>query len=114
MGQQMSRGTYGPRGVTRSATYCAGCESELHDGSGGQSLPIDNNGDVVANDYAGEWAGRPCCRTCYDVHKAAGPVALEAHVKATADLSRQLEDTRAKLAEVRNVAQLACDFLNID
>ena len=35
--------------------------------SGFHGLPVFN-GDVVSNDWPGEWAGVPCCEPCYTAH----------------------------------------------
>lgn len=36
------------------------CEGEC-------SLPIFN-GDIVSNDWPGDWGGVPCCNRCYELH----------------------------------------------
>lgn len=36
--------------------------------SGFHGLPIFN-GDIVSNDWAGEFGGKPCCERCYDLHE---------------------------------------------
>ena len=36
--------------------------------SGFHGLPIFN-GDIVSNDWQGEWGGVPCCERCYTLHE---------------------------------------------
>lgn len=31
-------------------------------------LPIDDCGDLVSNDYEGEWGGVPACQRCCEAH----------------------------------------------
>lgn len=31
-------------------------------------LPVDRCGDLVPNDYEGEWGGVPACQDCHDAH----------------------------------------------
>lgn len=38
-------------------------------GSGFHALPIFN-GDIVSNDWPGEWGALPCCERCYELHLA--------------------------------------------
>ena len=35
--------------------------------SGWHALPVFN-GDIVSNDWPGEWGGVPCCESCYAAH----------------------------------------------
>jgi hypothetical protein len=39
--------------------------------SGFHGLPIFN-GDIVSNDWPGEWGGVPCCEACYEKHLRGG------------------------------------------
>ncbi len=87
--------------MSRQTIYCCSCDRPILNGPG-QALPVSTNCDIVANDYPGEWAGKPACRTCYDVHSAAGPLALEAHVKATETLRKELEESRRVLIVARD------------
>jgi hypothetical protein len=32
-------------------------------------VPVDDTGLIVANDYAGEWSGKPVCRDCWAKHE---------------------------------------------
>lgn len=40
-------------------------------------VPVDDTGLIVANDYAGEWSGKPACRKCWEIHDAGGLVGHE-------------------------------------
>jgi hypothetical protein len=62
----------------RPLTDCAACGVEC---ISEQGLPVDDNGDFVDNDFAGEWGGVPACRRCFDVHAAGGVAALEAMLR---------------------------------
>lgn len=46
-----------------------------------QGLPM-YEGEVVENDYAGEWAGFHCCRPCYEAHRDGGVAGLRARLLA--------------------------------
>lgn len=50
-----------------SVTCCVcGCAADPR-----QGVPISmDTGLIVANDYDGDWAGKPCCEACYDRHQA--------------------------------------------
>lgn len=77
---------------TASESTCTACGEPVDPV---HSLPVDTTGRIVHNGYTGEWAGVPACAGCYAVHAAGGPDALDAHVKATADLRATLQRTRA-------------------
>jgi hypothetical protein len=32
-------------------------------------LPLNNNAEIVANDWPGEWGGAPACYTCWWLHE---------------------------------------------
>lgn len=78
-------------------TLCKACGEPTVDGCG---LPVDSTGRFVHNGYTGEWGGVPACRGCHEVHKAGGPDALAAHVKATEELGIELERYRDALAAI--------------
>lgn len=59
---------------------CSQCDAITNDRCG---LPVDDTGEVVANDYPGDWGGVAACRRCFDIHAAGGPAALEAFLKHT-------------------------------
>lgn len=58
-----------------SETKCVACKRPS---SGFHSLPTFN-GDIVSNDWAGEWFGKPCCERCYERH-AAGQMRVNDHL----------------------------------
>lgn len=74
---------------------CAACDEET---SATQSLPVDDNGAFVNNDYEGEWGGVPACRRCFDIHAAGGVAALNAFLRHY--LNTKHEQERQKLAEI--------------
>lgn len=43
---------------------CANCGQPA---SGFHGLPYFN-GDLMSNDWPGDWGGRPCCEDCYERH----------------------------------------------
>lgn len=47
---------------------CAVCGgADFH----GWGIPVDAaTGEVVANDFAGDWCGKPACRECFARHAA--------------------------------------------
>lgn len=57
-----------------------------------QGLPM-REGEFLENDDAGEWAGFTCCRSCYEIHRLGGVMALRLHLAA---LSRRAHDTGGK------------------
>lgn len=73
--------------------------------SGRHSIPVSvRTCEVVANDYAGEWSPMAVCERCFTVHERAGPAGLEAYLKATEDLRRDLSTARAHLQMIRGKA----------
>lgn len=67
----------------RDRTLCVACGD---DASGQHGLAVDDAGELVANDYAGEWAGVAACEACYTFHRDHGPAALLAHLAALTKL----------------------------
>jgi hypothetical protein len=57
---------------------CVSCRCER--AAAVYSLPM-SNGEVVDNDFTGEWGSAPCCVDCFNVHEAGGADGLRAHVK---------------------------------
>lgn len=47
---------------------CAACGEETPARWG---LPVAD-GEVVENDYVGDWGGVPACRACFEIHAAGG------------------------------------------
>lgn len=57
---------------------CVACGVLLFDPHRG--LPFAD-GEIVDNDYDGEWAGFDSCAICHEIHEAGGVRALRAHLK---------------------------------
>lgn len=43
--------------------WACGADTPCHWG-----LPLDDTGQLVPNEYEGEWAGVPACKECYEAH----------------------------------------------
>lgn len=83
---------------------CSACGGPA---DGRQGLPVDTNGRIVHNGYTGEWGGVPACHPCFIVHKAAGPVGLEAHLEATKELRDRLAYYRKAIQEIADASYVA-------
>ena len=75
-----------------------------------QSLPV-SNGEVVGNDFEGEWGGVPACAGCVAVHAAGGPAALAAHVRVTRALRNTVSAARRALHQLARDADAAFDSI---
>lgn len=85
--------------------YCRNCEATI-DGLAG-SLPVDNNADFVAVDFAGEWGGVPACMDCVRIHAAAGPhgpAVLELYAKAVEQLHARIREARELFDKIQRLA----------
>lgn len=89
-------------------TACVACTLEA---SGKHSLPVDEDGEIVGNDYAGEWVGAPACEGCYIIHAAGGPTMLEVHLRATKMLRTRVAGALEELRKVTK--QVASDVLRV-
>ena len=97
--------------MTGTRETCANCGEPYR---GDYSLPVDSNGDFVAVDFAGEWAGVPSCKQCHDIHKAAGssgPAVLKAFELAAEELHATLEHARNALESIRSATQAALNVV---
>lgn len=54
---------------------CVNCRQPS---SGHHALPIFN-GDIMSNEWPGEWGGVPCCERCYELHEQ-GKVSTADHL----------------------------------
>lgn len=75
-----------------------------------QSLPVNNNGDVVPNSYQGEWGGMAACRNCVALHSAAGDnydAVLLAYKTATEALRAKLTSLRGTLGRFEEMVRHA-------
>jgi hypothetical protein len=52
-----------------------------------QGLPMAN-GEIVENNYQGEWGGSPACPPCYQAHAEGGVAGLKHRLIALREASR--------------------------
>lgn len=86
-------------------TDCRNCGE---DASGGSSIPVDNNAEIVAIDYKGPWGGVPACRTCVELHAAAGPcgpAVLDIYEKTIRARNDNLGRCRTLLEQIEELAE---------
>jgi hypothetical protein len=68
-------------------TTCHACGAECAVQYG---LPVDDSGHYVENDYAGDWAGVPACRACYQAHANGGGVGLTIRLRALTEVAAEI------------------------
>lgn len=91
--------------MSRTNEHCVACDREIRGEL--QSLPIGNRiVEIVDNNYDGEWYGAAACKTCFDVHAAAGVKGLDAYLKATESLRAELDRAIAALVTIRDNAEI--------
>lgn len=92
-----------------SDTSCCNCGEAA---SGHHSLPVDDDGDIIANTSRKDWAGRPSCEACYLLHQAGGANGvnvLVAYVRVSGALRERLRLARAAIAGTGKTMQAALD-----
>lgn len=89
--------------MSRTGRECLNCGE---DATAGTSLPVGDNGDIVAIDYKGSWAGVPACATCVELHRVAGsngPAVLDVYEKAVRNRREDLETILKAMRDTREL-----------
>lgn len=97
--------------MSETYTPCVSCGDEA---SGHHALPVDTDGEIVSNDYGGEWAGMPACERCFAIHAAVNDATGKADERNPgATVRAVLEQYDAATRQVRGLLAQARQDLKI-